>query len=115
MTRLVTWARKNLFSGPLNTVITVATAALIYLVMKPVLVWAFTTARWDVIPRTARILLRLDPSSVNASGDFPLAWAQAFGAGRTYYNALGHFDATWRDARFQRQLAGALRWAGRRS
>ena len=66
-------------------------------------------------PRTARILLRLDPSSVNASGDFPLAWAQAFGAGRTYYNALGHFDATWRDARFQRQLADALRWAGRRS
>jgi len=56
MTRLVTWARKNLVSGPLNTVITVATAALIYLVMKPVLVWAFTTARWDVIPRTARIL-----------------------------------------------------------
>jgi type 1 glutamine amidotransferase len=66
-------------------------------------------------PRSAQVLLRLDPSSVNATGDFPLAWAQGFGAGRTYYNALGHFDATWRDARFQRQLAGALRWAGRRS
>ena len=66
-------------------------------------------------PRGVQVLLRLDPSSVGASGDFPLAWAHTFGAGRAYYNALGHFDETWRDAGFQRQLAGALRWAaGRR-
>ncbi len=61
-----------------------------------------------------QVLLRLDASSVGASGDYPLAWAQSFGAGRTYYNALGHFPATWIDPRFQRQLAGAIRWtAGR--
>jgi type 1 glutamine amidotransferase len=65
-------------------------------------------------PRSVQVLLRLDPSSVGASGDYPLAWAQSFGAGRAYYNALGHFDATWTDARFQRQVAGALRWAARR-
>lgn len=58
-----------------------------------------------------QILLRLDPASVAASGDFPLAWAQAYGAGRAYYNALGHFPATWQDARFQLQLRGAIRWA----
>jgi type 1 glutamine amidotransferase len=58
-----------------------------------------------------QILLRLDPASVAASGDFPLAWAQAFGSGRTYYNALGHFPSTWQDARFQLQLRGAIRWA----
>jgi len=61
-----------------------------------------------------QVLLRLDAASVGSSGDYPLAWAQAFGAGRSYYNALGHFSETWNDARFQRQLAGAIRWAASR-
>lgn len=65
-------------------------------------------------PRGVQRLLRLDPASVGASGDFPLAWAQPFGSGRAYYNALGHFETTWRDARFQRQITGALRWLARR-
>ena len=61
-----------------------------------------------------QVLLRLDATSVGATGDYPLAWAQPFGAGRAYYNALGHFSGTWMDARFQRQLAGAIKWtAGR--
>lgn len=59
---------------------------------------------------SVQVLLRLDPDSVGASGDFPLAWAHTFGEGRAYYNALGHFDETWRDPRFQQQLAGAIRW-----
>jgi type 1 glutamine amidotransferase len=61
-----------------------------------------------------QILLRLDPASVGASGDYPLAWAQSYGAGRAYYNALGHFNETWRDTRFQRQLSGAIRWTAQR-
>lgn len=61
-----------------------------------------------------QVLLRLDAASVGASGDYPLAWAQSFGSGRAYYNALGHFSETWTDQRFQRQLVGALRWASRR-
>ena len=73
----------------------------------------FYTFRENPRPRV-QVLLRLDPSSVGATGDYPLAWTQSYGAGRTYYNALGHFAETWRDARFQRQLAGALRWAARR-
>ena len=60
-----------------------------------------------------QILLRLDPASVSASGDFPLAWAHGFGNGRAYYNALGHFPSTWQDARFQLQLRGAIRWTAR--
>lgn len=58
-----------------------------------------------------QVLLHLDAASVGASGDYPLAWAQPFGAGRVYYNALGHFPATWDDARFQRQLINAIRYA----
>jgi type 1 glutamine amidotransferase len=63
------------------------------------------------------MLLRLDPASVGSAGDYPLAWAQTYGAGRTYYNALGHFPETWRNQWFQRQLTGAIRWAagGRQS
>ena len=60
------------------------------------------------------VLLRLDPASVGATGDYPLAWAHAFGAGRAYYNALGHFPETWRDARFQRLLASAVAWTSGR-
>ena len=61
-----------------------------------------------------QVLLRLDAASVGATGDYPLAWAQSFGAGRAYYNALGHFPATWMDPRFQRQLAGAITWTASR-
>lgn len=61
-----------------------------------------------------RVLLRLDTASVGASGDYPLAWTLSYGAGRVYYNALGHFSGTWRDPRFQRQLTGAVRWAAQR-
>jgi type 1 glutamine amidotransferase len=60
------------------------------------------------------VLLTLDPASVGAQGDFPLAWTQTIGRGRSYYNALGHFPDTWNDARFQLQIAAAIRWtAGR--
>ncbi len=62
------------------------------------------------------VLLRLDAASVGASGDYPLAWSWSYGSGRVYYNALGHFAETWRDPRFQRQIAAAIRWAaGNRS
>lgn len=56
------------------------------------------------------VLLRLDAASVGSTGDYPLAWAQSFGAGRSYYNALGHFSETWMDSRFQRLLANAITW-----
>ena len=73
----------------------------------------FYTFQDNPRPRV-QVLLRLDAASVGATGDYPLAWAQSFGSGRTYYNALGHFDTTWIDPRFQRQLAGAIRWVARR-
>lgn len=73
----------------------------------------FYTFRDNPRPRV-QVLLRLDAASVGASGDYPLGWIQAVGAGRSYYNALGHFSETWRDARFQRQLVGAIQWLGQR-
>ena len=74
----------------------------------------FYTFRDNPRPRV-HVLLRLDPASVGSTGDYPLAWTQMIGSGRSYYNALGHFQETWRDVRFQRQLTGAIQWAAGRS
>ena len=63
---------------------------------------------------SVHVLLTLDPASVGAQGDFPLAWTQTIGRGRSYYNALGHFPDTWNDGRFQMQIAAAIRWAAGR-
>jgi type 1 glutamine amidotransferase len=62
----------------------------------------------------AHVLLTLDSASVGAQGDFPLAWTQTIGRGRSYYNALGHFSDTWNDSRFQLQIAAAIRWVSGR-
>jgi uncharacterized protein len=66
-------------------------------------------------PRPAvHVLMSLDAASVGTQGDFPLAWTQTIGRGRSYYNALGHFSETWADARFQRQIVNGIAWtAGR--
>ena len=65
-----------------------------------------------------RVLMSLDTSSVDLNaagvnrtdGDFALAWVQPFGTGRVFYTALGHFEQTWRDPRFQQMLRQALLW-----
>jgi type 1 glutamine amidotransferase len=66
-------------------------------------------------PRShVHVLLSLDAGSVGATGDFPLAWSQSIGQGRSFYTALGHHDATWQDVRFQAHLRGAIGWVGKR-
>ena len=73
----------------------------------------FYTFRENPRPNVT-VLLRLDAPSVNATGDYPLAWADTYGTGRVYYNALGHFSETWQDPRFQQQMTAAVRWTGRK-
>ncbi len=61
----------------------------------------------------AHVLARLDVSSFGGdpAEDRPLVWCRREGKGRVFYDALGHFPATWRDAN-QRALArGGVRWA----
>ncbi|MBK5291623.1 MAG: ThuA domain-containing protein [Acidobacteriia bacterium] len=65
-----------------------------------------------------RVLMTLDTRTVNlhAPGvnrtdeDFALAWCRNYGTGRVFYSALGHFDETWLDSRFQKTLEQALLW-----
>ena len=63
---------------------------------------------------SVHVLLSLNAASVGATGDYPLAWTQNVGRGRSYYNALGHFSETWNDARFQNQIVNAIRWVSGR-
>ncbi|MBI3684657.1 MAG: ThuA domain-containing protein [Acidobacteria bacterium] len=65
-----------------------------------------------------RVLMTLDTSTVDlkaegvnrTDGDFALAWIRNYGQGRVFYTALGHFEDTWLDARFQKMLENALLW-----
>jgi type 1 glutamine amidotransferase len=67
----------------------------------------------------SRVLLRLDPASVDLGREnvhrypygWPLAWTRAYGNGRVFYSALGHEEGVWRDARFKTMLHNAVLWA----
>ena len=73
--------------------------------------------------RGSRVLLRLDPNSVDLSKTgvhqrfygWPLAWTRFYDEGRVFYTALGHEPSVWQDARYQRILTNAILWSMRRS
>ena len=45
-------------------------------------------------------------------GDYPQAWYQDFGEGRSFYTSLGHRDDIWSsDPVFRAHLVGGIRWA----
>jgi type 1 glutamine amidotransferase len=44
-------------------------------------------------------------------GAGPLAWWRRYGRGRVFYNALGHFPATWSEPHQRRLMADGIRWA----
>ncbi len=75
----------------------------------------------DFDERGSRVLLRLDPSSVDLNREgvnrrsygWPMAWTRSFGDGRVFYTALGHEAGVWRDQRYQRLLRNALLWSSR--
>jgi type 1 glutamine amidotransferase len=62
----------------------------------------------DPRPRV-HVLARLDTGT--AGPDRPFVWCRRFGRGRVFYDALGHFDSTWRDQRQLEIVAGGLDWA----
>lgn len=62
---------------------------------------------------SVHMLLRGAAGSAGIDADLPLAWTKAYGDGRVYYNALGHFDEAWEEPSFRRQILQGLRWATR--
>ncbi len=51
------WIYKNLFSTWYNGLLTFLALALVYAIARPVLTWAFTQARWDVVTVNMRLLM----------------------------------------------------------
>ncbi len=59
-----------------------------------------------------RVLLSVDESTYQGGGmgpDHPIAWSSTYGAGRTWYTALGHEPEAYVDALFLAHLRGGLR------
>ena len=66
-------------------------------------------------PKGTRVLVRLDPGSVSdeLGQELPLVWARRYGRGRVFYDALGHFPATWSEPQQRSLVADGLRWVVR--
>lgn len=54
---VLSWLRENLFSSWVNTLLTIVSAIFIYWITLGFLGWAFSTARWDVVPVNLRLFL----------------------------------------------------------
>jgi type 1 glutamine amidotransferase len=63
------------------------------------------------------IILSVDNSSIDVTKgaredqDYPVAWCQKVGKGRSFYTSLGHHKEVWLDPRFQQHLIGGIKWA----
>jgi general L-amino acid transport system permease protein len=51
------WAKENLFSNTTNSILTVLTGLLVLWVVSSISLWAFTQAKWNVIPANFRVLM----------------------------------------------------------
>lgn len=67
--------------------------------------------------KNLRILLKGDTKSFKGGkmgDDHPLAWCQEFEGGRSFYTALGHFDAAYGEEWYMDQILRAILWTARR-
>ncbi len=55
------------------------------------------------------VLVRLDTGP--GGPDHPLVWCRRYGQGRVYYDALGHFSATWSNPIQLTLASGGIAWA----
>jgi type 1 glutamine amidotransferase len=68
-----------------------------------------------------QVLLSLDPEGVDLKNPkvnlrdmiFPVSWARSHGQGRVFYTALGDWEQTWKDQRYQTHLINGIRWTMR--
>ncbi|MCF6284188.1 MAG: ThuA domain-containing protein [Candidatus Hydrogenedentes bacterium] len=63
------------------------------------------------------VLALLDPAEERAKQEkyvvpnYPVIWCSAPGAGRVFYNAMGHRDDVWTNEDFKRAFVDAIQWA----
>lgn len=79
--------------------------------------WEWTD-EWYVFEHNPRgevdVLLTIDESTYDTQAekmgsDHPLSWKGSFGAGRTWYTALGHYPKTYGDSNFRSHIWGGVR------
>src|SRR4029077_10994974 len=66
-----------------------------------------------------RVLAHLDTASLDlkqplvhrTDGDFPVAWAKAYGAGRVFYSTLGHAAEAWDNPVMSQMYFEAIKWS----
>jgi len=67
------------------------------------------------------VLISLDEDSyegkesLKMGGDHPFTWYQYYDGGRSFFTSLGHTEAVYHDANFQRLVEGGIRWAAGRA
>ena len=84
------WVLKNLFNTWYNVLLTLITLAIIYVVLRGTLIWAFTDARWAVVPANMRLfLVGQYPSAIEGQTDY--VWR----VGLTVYLLAAIVGLTW--------------------
>jgi len=64
-----------------------------------------------------QVLMTVDEGSYHGGTmgtDHPVAWCREFDGGRSFYTALGHFEAAFEDPRFMRQVLRGILWAAKK-
>ena len=75
----------------------------------------------NVREESMHVLALLDTSSdtfeqeIYDRDDYPIIWCRSFGAGRVFYNAMGHREDVWDNEIFRAAFVDALYWAIGRS
>ncbi|XOB97596.1 amino acid ABC transporter permease [Deinococcota bacterium DY0809b] len=82
--RALTWLKENLFNGWFNSLLTVVTAWLLFIVAKGVLRWIFEEARWSVVPENMRLLMVGSYPPDQVWRIWTIAAVVLFGAGLLY-------------------------------
>jgi len=63
-------------------------------------------------PEKVRVLMSLNMAKCRPSMPYhvPVAWIKAYGAGRVYFNNLGHNETSWANERYLKSITEAVRW-----
>lgn len=63
-------------------------------------------------PEKVRVLMSLDMTRCTPSEPrhVPVAWVKSYGAGKVYFNNLGHNESTWQDQRFLDSISAGVKW-----
>jgi uncharacterized protein len=64
------------------------------------------------VPGNVRVLMSLDMSRSEVKRPYhvPVAWVRSWGAGRIFYNNMGHRPDTWKNKQFLDSVLAGIRW-----